>query len=292
MKKLCCVGLSLLLAGDTVASLLAGAEDKVLSPEEIASRKADLKDPAKLKAFLTEAFSNDWSGSFISNFARGLKEMYDVPDDILKPVLLDIYRESAQKTGWKNGSDRDARWGLFGAIWGLADLADKPVREMLLGIAKDSAKDVLYRYPAILGYVRCAEAQDVRDLFVWLLGDKKRFPVDLRGSLVKHIRDLWDAIEADEQKREALLASLYVAVALEKDAWVFGGLDDFLAQRSEEYRTSRQRVDLLKKNGKASDASGILDSRRKAGLPLTSVSTSLKELMKRDFGKPPEGKAP
>ena|GEM_PF-1582711 len=292
MKTVCCViGLSLLFANRVVATeWLPRHEPKPLTEKEIASRKEDFKNPEKVKAFLMGEFpKNDWSGTMTNpHLIRAFAKEYEITVEVLRSVLADIYRDSARKTGWEFADDWDSEARLHSSILWMSVFADESAKKLLLDIAMDAKKDIFYRYPAVLGYFRCANAQEVRDLFVWLLSDDKRFPIDLKASLLEHIRELWREVEADRQKREAILASLCVAVAQEKDMRTFGQLDGFLAQNSAEYATSNQRVALLQKKGNTSRANGISESQKTANKPLTNVSTSLTELKKRDFRKPVE----
>jgi len=248
-----CITLCLLLVGHVTAmDLPSGHEPKPLSDEEIASRKENFKNPEKLKAFLMDAFVEfDWSGAMTEpQQIHAFKDGYDIKDTTIRSALLDIYRESVQKTGWKYGDNWQAEFRLHSAIFWMGIFADEPAKELLLGIASDSAKDVFYRYPAIFGYIYCADLQEVRDLFTWLLDDEKRFPANLRATFAEQIRRLWKSVETDKPKREVILASLSTVADREKDVRTFRSLDDFLTQNNKEYAESFQRKASLERMSK------------------------------------------
>ena len=253
MKASCCIiGLCLLLTSKVAA---IDYEPKPLTEEEITLRKANFKDPAKLKDFLMGEFGEiDWSGTMSKpHLILAFKEGYDMQDEILRPVLMEIYHEAVEKTGWKCGDDGETERRLHSSIRWMGVFADEPLKKLLLNIAKDNAKHTYYRYPAILGYIYCADAQEVKNLFDWLLADEKRFSANLRGTLMEQIRGWWSEVQADTQKREVILASLSVAASQEKDAWTFGQLDDFLVQNSQGYAESPQRKKALQRINKSAE---------------------------------------
>jgi hypothetical protein len=228
--------------------------NKFFSQEEIESPKKDFNNPVKLKCILEDTFTNRTDLSvFRIEYILAIKDGYEIQDETIRSVLGDIYRESAQKTSWKIMVDWDAECLLYGSIRWMRVFADEPTKKLLLDIATDIQKDIFYRYPAILSYIYCANAQEVRDLFAWLLGDEKRFSINLRATLMEQIRPLWCEIEADTQKREAVVASLSVAVAQEKDKRTFEGLDDFLVQNSKGYAESPQRKIAIQRINKLSE---------------------------------------
>ena len=139
-------------------------------------------------------------------------------------------------------------------------------------------------------YIRNADAQQARDALVC-------FFIDMKG---KHYAPYSSAIaaydesEGDPQKREAIVASLIVALAREENKDIFVRKDKQLAERSREYATSAQRLDMLKRMSKLppSKARDTDPDLKKALASFrfrffkTNVSTNLTELMARDFGKP------
>ncbi|MCL1920919.1 MAG: hypothetical protein FWG50_07555 [Kiritimatiellaeota bacterium] len=106
--------------------------------------------------------------------------------------------------------------------------------------------------------------------------------------------DVYDDSGGDPQKREAIVASLIVALAREENKDIFSYRDKQLAERSKDYATSAQRLDMLKRMSKLppSKARDTDPDLKKALASFrfrffkTNVSTNLTELMARDFGKP------
>jgi len=287
MNKLCGIGLCLLVASEAVSIGGMPEERKPLSEEESASLKEDLKRPENLKKFLLDRFdAGGHNGGEVLHIIRFGKQGLGLQDEIARPVLLDICREAAQKTGWKIMVEWESEKRLYDSLCWLGVFADGPVKKFLLGIATDNAKDAFYRAAATRGYFYCAEAGEVRDFFVHMVNKKRDFPVELRETVIDLTRRLFfvldEVLEEDTPKREAILASLYVVVAQESDERLFRHLDGILQWDSKEYATSYQRADLWKRKFK--------DTRRVSS-PTTNVSISLKELKRRDFSKPPENTA-
>jgi len=169
---------------------------------------------------------------------------------------------------------------------------DEPVKRVLQGIATNGTKDVFHRQTAIHSYIQRFNAQEVRDLFVFLLSDEEHFTADLKGLVICSVRRLFNSgVKTETQKREAILASLYVVVAREKDGRMFRSLDEFLQRNSDDYAASHQRVALLIKQANPPNtppeaiAKKMQEIMQKSNRPFTSVSTNLTELLTHDFNK-------
>ena len=85
MRALCCIGLSLLLAGGAFSQ--RSIED--ITDDEAAYLKDRLKDPEILKRFLLEDFSDNHSIR-LDEIAL-FKRKFGVADDTLRATLMDIY---------------------------------------------------------------------------------------------------------------------------------------------------------------------------------------------------------
>ena len=97
---------------------------------------------------------------------------------------------------------------------------------------------------------------------------------------------------ADEQKQDAILSTLYVAVAQDEDLFV--RMDEYLQTKSTKYADSSQRLAMLQRTNQIPPdiPSGIRDNLKSALKSLqtrtsfTSISTNLTELLERDFSEP------
>ena len=290
MRKYC-IGLSLFLVCNVVASLLPGYEPKPLSEEEIALRKENFKDHEKLKAFLLDDFRMNGLSHDAYYQILGFKRQYEIKDEIARTVLLDIYREYTPKMD-RNGFLRRPKKNAASysmtfhyALMYLGAFADVPTKKHLIDIATDKTKDEAYSAPAIWTYLHFANAQETRDFLVRLLIGKNQVSANRKQYVLDNIRPLYITYtEEDWAKREAILDSFHVAVALEKDKEFFRSLDNFLEMRNKVYATSRQRIEIWKKFDK-NRSKQIEQSLQRDNKPLTTIRVSLKELMACDYSK-------
>jgi hypothetical protein len=303
MKASYGIGLCVLLASSTIAidwenfksypSLMSYPEEKM------ASWKEDLKDPEKLKKALKHCLIRKTGpNSFQSDGIPAFIKKFDVKDEVLRSALLGIYHEMAQNFMSicdENNPNRSFDFFVFDrAIEHMGVLADEPMKAFLMDIAKNSVKALPDRIqrPALGAYLGCANAQETRDLCVYFLSDETRLTDNIKDAIKSYIS--YD--NEDKQKWDAILASLRVIAAREKDWQEFARWDDFLYTRTDDdYFTSRQRLELLKRHvaSEPADAKGgevpTLRKRLKEMLeltePLTNISTNLTELKARDFSK-------
>jgi hypothetical protein len=164
-----------------------------------------------------------------------------------------------------------------------------------MDIAADAQKGENLRMNAIRSYLYRADAQETKDALVrFLVGDMKAF--SLTPSIYECALNTYDEAEKDPLKREAIVASLAVALAREESRANFMSVDKNFAVRNKEYAESSQRLAILQRMNrlppsKSYGDGGNLDSVIKplqSRTTFTSVSTNLTELMARDFRKPKE----
>ena len=298
MKTCCCIGLCLLWIGNITA--LDWPEYEEFSGEDIAHLRQTLQNPKETKEFLIDEFVAEHS--LWPDEIPLFKQKFDVRDEIIRPVLLDILRESAQKTGWEMPPSRnddpadvfdDKRRLLKSIVW-LGTFADEPAKKILSDIAADDAKDRYYRDLAVQAYLYCADAQEVKDILMRYIEEKGRDWKNISWSPLYAFAEGAYRATTDEAKREAILAVLYVVMAQEENKDTFSYRDKKLAHMSKEYATSSQRLTMLKRISKLppskgrdtdNDLNAALES-YKSRKTFTSVSTNLTELMARDFRKP------
>ena len=305
MKKLSCIGICLLLTGNLVSQGRIRYEDwdryKILPDEIVAEIQGNFKNPENLKNALKVEFERD---TFLWPEEIPLyKRKFDIEDDTLRPVLMDICREAAKATGWEpfqhdNPSDEllNEKRRLYNSIVWLGYCANAEAKELLMDIATNDTKAETYRIAAIGSYIQCADAQQTRDALVRFLVDTRIRPY---STYLQAMR-VYDESENDAQKREAIVASLIVALAREEHRGLFGEMDKSLAERSKDYATSRQRLAILQRMNKLPPTNRYGDSHGRLDPALasfrfrffkTNVSTNLTELMARDF-KPPKKETP
>ena len=299
MRALCYIGLYLLLADNVVSQDRIKYEDwwrfKDATDADLAWAREFYNNPEKLKEslmfnFTCDQFFDDWEIPFF-------KRKFHIADDVLRPVLMDIYKSVEHLGGEKiqHGEPRellsDKRRLLWSIVW-LGYCADEATKGFLMDITIDDTKANDYRIPAIRAYIQCADAQQMRDALM-------RFFIGMNGRPYKpylQAFEVYDESESDMQKREAIVASLIVALAREENKVEFANIDKRLAARNKEYATSAQRLAMVQRMSKLPPSTfRDTDPDLKTALEsfntrtkLTSVSTNLTELMARDFTKPPE----
>jgi len=293
--KAYCVGLFLLLAGNAVSQDPPRFE--LYTDEIVTEIREYLKNPETLKKSLMDGFTSDhfpvWEEIPL------YKQKFGIVDDTLRPILIDICREAAQVTEWKhfrrdNHPDEllDEKRRLYKSIIWLGYCADEETKRFLIDVATDDMKSDDYRIAAIGSYIQCADAQQTRDALIRFLVDTRIRPY---STYLQAMR-VYDESEDDAQKREAIVASLIVALAREENKVEFAERDKMLAARNKEYATSAQRLAMVQRMSKLPPSqSRDTDPDLKAALKSfrfrffkTNVSTNLTELMARDFTKPAE----
>jgi len=294
--KAYCVGLFLLLAGNAVSQDPSRFDH--YTDEHVAWVREFYKDPENLKKSLMDGFTSD-------HFADGeeipfYRQKFGITDDtLLCPILIDIYK-SAEHVGKDIPKWSGVPWErienqrrLYSSIVWLGYCADEPAKRLLLDIACDDTKYINYRLVAIMAYLQRADAQQARDTLVRvLIGDMQVKPY----SAYLYAFEVYDESESDPLKREAIIASLMVALAREENKVEFAERDKMLAARNKEYATSTQRLAMVQRMSKLPPSqSRDTDPDLKAALKSfrfrffkTNVSTNLTELMARDFTKPLE----
>jgi len=284
----------LLLAGN--AASLEWEVIESFSDEHIARLSEEFKTPANLREYLMFGFTSGhplWSHE-IPLFKR----KFHISDDTLCAVLADIYKSVQHLGGGPFRRDdpeeltHDKGRLYYSIVW-LGYCADEPAKRLLLDIASDDTKEWRNRLVAINAYIQRADAQQARDVLVRaLIGDMQVKPY----STYLCAFEVYDGSESDPLKREAIIASLMVALAREGNKGLFADMDKRLAARSKEYATSTQRLAMLQRKSKLPPSQfRDTDPDLKAALKSfrfrffkTNVSTNLTELMARDFSKPAE----
>jgi len=282
MKKACCAGLCLALAGNGASQ---GWDDyfKATSEKEIASRKEEFKDPDALKGALKKKLTS-FSSAHPFYDINDFKQRFDVKDEDIRVALMGTYRESAHRLATMSREDNPDFFadchGCMQAVHWMGIFADEPMKLFLLERARDGDIQLIVRSEAIKAYLRCADAQEAerikpylrelvldnaapslirnvalatyvrcagvreaRDIFTTFLAGKETLP-DYVMDAALELRH-----ETDEAKREVVRAFLWVAAAQAEDWQLFTRLDNILIARNDTaYFRSQQRLALLERH--------------------------------------------
>ena len=287
MKKVC---VSMMAVCLTVTGLLASPSPNDPPyfeqwPEEmVASHREAFKDAAKLREHLehvTDPSRFEKTGWWLwEQDMKGFGQKFNVSDEDMEAALLDVYRTSPRPSV--------IRW--------LGFCAGEKGKKILWDVASDSTQDKDIRTCAINAYLCRADAQETRDVLVrFLIGDMREFRPNVTYQYAMYAFDT-----ADDLKRQAILSSVFVALAREDNRLNFMAVDNGLAKRSKEYAESSQRLTILQRMNKLPPCKSYGDGSSldpvieplKALPKRTNVSTNLTELMARDFRKPPEKPKP
>jgi len=214
----------------------------------------EYNDPLQLKAFFERSvLISRYNEREMANFKRS----FGIKEETLRTMLMEIIREASAKTRWEWRFDMDeprdiriASRQLDEAISWLGVCADAETKQFLLDIATDGAKPERYRSGAIYSYMRCADAQEIRDGIARIFSDDVRaaLPADDFYSNAYSVA-IWhyDNAADDTQKREAIIISLTAALTKEEDKRTFTRVDKLLAERSKAYADSPQRKAALER---------------------------------------------
>jgi len=255
MKKLreVCVIIMCLAMQDLSASPMdrdwgwAKTHDK----ERFARDQKRFNDPAKLKeqfekSFLISLYNEREMTSFTQAF--GIKE------EALRVLLMEIIREASAKTGWQwrmtSGESEDnqiASMQLREAISWLSVCADERTKQFLMDIAIDKTKHDIYRRRAAFTYLRCADAQEIRDALTRFFSDDMWAVVDPISGPYRAAMWEYDRAGDDTKKREAIVTIVSAALAKEENKNAFVFADKLLAGRSKDYAESPQRKAALQR---------------------------------------------
>ena len=290
--RTCCIGLGLLATVTAVALEWMEIEGR---PDEIVEQtRKHYKDPEILRETLEGCFSLphflSWSGDPLR-----FKRKFEIADDTLRAVLLDIYG-SVRHLGGEPFSYDDPdeltydKRRLRRSIEWLGYCADEKTKRLLWEVACDGTKAEAYQITAMRSYIHCANAREVRDALVRFLIDTRIKP----SFAYLYAIAVYDESEGDPRKREAIVAALVVALAQEEHRGLFVSTDKELAERSKDYANSRQRLAILQRMNRLPPTNWYGDSKSldpvirplRFRLFKTNVSTNLTELMARDFRKP------
>lgn len=259
------------------------------TPESIAFKSDAFRDPAKLKAELWHFLPIN--GRFDFKEFPWFKSTFDVRDEVLRPVLLAIYKEARMKNldDPNNGLDmlRAKR-----SLTGLGLCADDATKQLLLGIASQFSDVMDIRMRALAAYLQASNAEEAKNALLRFLVEGDRMDSMARLGVYGYARMAYDV--ASPEKKAAILAALIAAANKEEGKIEFMKVDKILAERSAAYRRSRERLAMLERHSLEPPTNNLYTDRDlKAGLEEcrkykvhTSISTNIADLKTRNFNLP------
>jgi hypothetical protein len=219
-----------------------------------------------------------------------------VSDDLLRRVLTDIYSE-AKATLEQTNDPYECMVNKLrreNAIRELGVCANDATKAFLLDLAADKSKNEISRTVAIGSYLRAANAQETRDALIRFMVGEERLDSQARSSILAHASEICRG--TDQAKKQAIIETLYVALAQEDAKWLFRVYDNILCSHSRQYTNSAQRQAILQRLIRATPTC-LGDENAMPGLEATrrelqkremtaNVNTNLDLLKARDFNKP------
>lgn len=257
--------------------------------ETIASKRDAFRDPAKLKLELMQALSIN--GRFDFEEFPWFKKTFDVQDEVLRPVLLEIFNES-KRNDFSDPSNHLERLRAMRSLTGLGICADDGSKQLLISLATEASNIQDLRLRALAAYLQAADPEETKNALLRFLVEGDRMDSMARLGVYGYARMAYDV--ASSKKRAAITAALIAAANKEECKIEFMKVDKILAERSETYRLSRQRLAMLERHSLEPPTNNLYTDRDlKAALKEcrkyrthTNVSTNLAAFKARNFNLP------
>jgi hypothetical protein len=211
--------------------------------------RVEYQDPVKLKSRLLNMLST-FEG-FDGTKIERLKKQFDISDEIMRNVAVEIYHESVKALSEKSSTSTESVLNTYKgqvdiALFCLGLSADQDAKKLLMTIATNNEMEMTYRRQAISAYLRASNAGEAQTTLLRFLVEEGRLDYMERLSLYEYAKMVYD--EATAEKKMAILNVLYIAVSDPNlEPWEFRVCDDILAKLSPIYAKSYQRFLLLKK---------------------------------------------
>ena len=297
MQIRCLLALSLIV----VSSLTTVGEDvgfppwpecyENSTPESIAFKRDAFRDPAKLKAELLRFLPIN--GRFDFKEFPWFKKTFEVQDEVLRPVLLEIYKESRKKDLSDPNNHLD--WlRTMRSLTGLGICADNNTKQLLLSLATEVSDVRDMRMRSLAAYLQTADPEEAKNALIRFLVEGERMDSQTRSSICRYALAAFK--DASPEKKAAILESLYAALSREDNKWLFRVYDDILCKISKEYANSHQRLAILKRLINAPSLCKVddyampeLQEKLKVLQKMrlyTNINTNLTTLNGRDFNLP------
>jgi hypothetical protein len=168
--------------------------------------RVEYQDPVKLKSRLLNMLSSieGYDGAKIER----LKQRFDISDEIMRSVAMEIYNESIKTLSEKSSSSNDRVLNTYRgqvdiALFCLGLSADQSTKQMLLALVKDSATESSFRQQAISSYLRAADPEEAKNALIRFLVEGERMDSMARLNLYAYARTAYD-VASPEKKLQSL----------------------------------------------------------------------------------------
>ena len=235
----------------TLAGLAVEAESPSAKAEEdaiVQKYRIEYQNSHTLKKRLLSQFGSieGFDGAGIER----LKKRFDISDEIMRSVAMEIYTESLaavkeKRTDGVDGGLNTYRQQVAGALFCLGLSADQSTKHLLIAIVTDSATESSFRRQAILSYLRAANPEEAKNVLLRFLVEGDRMDSQERSTICDYARMVFN--DANPEKKEAILSALFVALSREDNKWLFRVYDDILCKISKQYANSHQRLAILRR---------------------------------------------
>ena len=224
----------------------------VLSSEDedavVQKHRIEFQNPEKLKHQLISMFSS-LDGVDRQGIER-LKQRFDISDNIMRSVAMEIYEESLvavkeKRTDGVDGGLNTYRQQVAGALFCLGLSVDQSTKQMLVAIVTDSATESSFRRQAISSYLLAADPEEAKNVLLRFLVEEDRMDSQERSTICDYARMVFN--DANPEKKEAILSVLFVALSREDNKWLFRVYDEILCKISKQYANSHQRLAILRR---------------------------------------------
>lgn len=259
--------------------------------------RVEYQDPVKLKSRLLNMLST-FEG-FDGVKIERLKKRFDISDEIMRNVAVEMYHEAIIALSDKNPASTESVLNTYRgqvdiALFCLGLSADQDAKKLLMTIATNNETEMTYRRQAISSYLRASDAEEVKNVLLRFLVEEGRMDSQTRSSVCEYTGAVFQ--DASPEKKKAILESLYVALAREDNKWLFGVYDNILCKISKEYANSRERLAILKRLISApslckADDYTMPELQEKLKVlqktrPYTNINTNLAAIKARNFNLP------
>jgi hypothetical protein len=213
-----------------------------MTTEMINVKREAFRDSGKLKAELIRFLPIN--GRFDFQEFPWFKNTFDVQEEILRPVLLEIFNEARLKDLDDPKYHLD-RLRAMRSITGLGRCADEETKQLLRKLSTDLSTPKVVRMRAVEAYLQSADPEETKNALLRSLVGEERMDSQDRSSICEYARMVF--VAADSEKKEAIIHALILALSREDNKWLFRVYDNILCEMSKDYANSRQRLDIVKR---------------------------------------------
>ena len=135
------------------------------------------------------------------------KKKFDVKDDQLHRILMEIYDDAQEKrvtltpktSEWNNNNRT-----IEGVLGWLPKCGDIPVKEFLMSYATTKENDSWLRRAAILSYLRLADPGETKNALLRFLVEGERMDDYARSSIYVYAKMVWDTASPERRRPSSM----------------------------------------------------------------------------------------